>query len=59
MGLGPVVVGAVSDALVPTYGNDSIRYSLMYVVLIFNLWCVFHYWMASKTVDADLARAPQ
>jgi len=59
MGLGPLVVGAVSDALVPTYGNESIRYALMYVVLICNVWCVYHYWMASKTVSADLARAPQ
>jgi predicted MFS family arabinose efflux permease len=59
MGLGPLVVGMVSDALVPEHGSESIRYALMYVVLVFNLWCVFHYWMASKTVGADLAKAPQ
>ncbi len=55
LGLGPLVVGWISDLLVPEFGNESIKYSLMSVVLVFNLWCVFHYWMASKTVKADLA----
>lgn len=32
MGLGPLVVGAVSDFLAPSYGNESIRYALMGVV---------------------------
>lgn len=58
LGLGPLVVGMVSDLLEPTFGNDSIRFSLMIVVVIANIWCVFHYWMASKHVRADLARSP-
>jgi len=57
LGLGPLVVGAISDALAPRFGNDSIRYSLMLVVCVFNIWCVFHYWMASRTVREDLALA--
>jgi len=59
LGLGPLVVGAISDALAPRFGNDSIRYSLMLVVCVFNIWCVFHYWMASRTVREDLALAPK
>lgn len=58
LGMGPLVVGAVSDYLEPSTGKDSIRYSLMIVVFIFNIWCVFHYWMASKTVREDLAKSP-
>jgi len=58
MGIGPVAVGWVSDQLQPTFGNESIRYSLMSIVFIFNIWCVFHYWMAGRTVDEDLALAP-
>ncbi|MFT7128372.1 MAG: putative MFS family arabinose efflux permease [Gammaproteobacteria bacterium] len=59
LGLGPLVVGWVSDMLAGQFGNESIKYSLMSVVFIFNIWCVFHYWMASKTVTADLALVPK
>lgn len=58
MGFGPLVVGWVSDQLQRTYGNESLRYSLMSIVFIFNIWCVFHYWMAARTVEEDLALAP-
>ncbi len=59
LGLGPLVVGWVSDLLQPEYGVQSIRYSLIIIVCIFNVWCVFHYWMASRTVREDLAKAPK
>lgn len=58
LGMGPLVVGALSDYLEPSTGTDSIRYSLMIVVFVFNIWCVFHYWMASRTVREDLAKSP-
>ncbi|TNE58778.1 MAG: MFS transporter [Alphaproteobacteria bacterium] len=58
LGLGPLVVGMVSDALEPSFGKDSLRFSLIIVIVIVNLWCVFHYWMASRTVREDLAKAP-
>lgn len=58
LGLGPLVVGAVSDLLEPLVGIDNVRYSLIIIVTLFNFWCVFHYWMASKSVREDLAEAP-
>ncbi|MBQ74940.1 MAG: MFS transporter [Gammaproteobacteria bacterium] len=57
LGLGPLVVGMVSDFLEPMVGNDNVRYALILVVSIVNIWCVFHYWMASRTVRDDLALA--
>jgi len=54
LGLGPLVVGAISDFLEPSVGNDNVRYALIIVVTIANIWCVFHYWMASRTVREDL-----
>lgn len=57
LGLGPLVVGMVSDYLEPSVGNDNVRYALIIVVTIANIWCVFHYWMASRTVREDLKAA--
>jgi MFS family permease len=53
MGLGPLAVGVVSDALQPLWGQESLRYAL----LAFSpgyLWVSWHLWQASKTVARDL-----
>lgn len=57
LGLGPTIVGIVSDLLEPSVGIDNVRYALIIIVTLFNIWCVFHYWMASKYVREDLAQA--
>ncbi len=54
LGFGPLVVGLISDLLEPMVGNDNVRYALILVVSIVNIWCVFHYWMASRSVRDDL-----
>ena len=56
LGLGPLAVGALSDALQPTQGLDSLRGALLIVSPIF-LWASYHYYNASGTIDTDLARA--
>lgn len=45
LGLGPTLVGALSDALKPTYGTESLRYS-MFVFAAITPWAIFHYWRA-------------
>jgi MFS family permease len=45
LGLGPFAVGAISDALKPTYGVESLRYSL-FVFAAITPWAIFHYWRA-------------
>jgi MFS family permease len=54
LGLGPWFVGFLSDALVPVYEAESLRYSLLYVVACGNAWSALHYFLASRTLLADL-----
>lgn len=54
LGLGPVFAGMLSDGLRPTYGEESIRYSLLFLAVGGNLWSAFHYYMASRTLRVDL-----
>ena len=56
LGFGPQTIGVVSDLLRPDYGDESLRYALLGVSLI-NVWAAFHYFMAGRTLRADLARA--
>jgi predicted MFS family arabinose efflux permease len=54
MGLGPVAVGALSDALRPLVGEESLRYALLTLTPGFA-WCMWQMWHASKTVTRDVA----
>lgn len=54
LGLGPQAVGVLSDLLAPTYGVESIRYALLFVVVIGSLWSAFHYFLAARTLREDL-----
>ena len=56
MGLGPLIAGALSDAMHPWLGEESLRYSLLALSPGF-LWCVWQMLRASKSVAADLAHA--
>jgi hypothetical protein len=57
LGLGPMLTGFVSDFLTPSYGDDALRYAMSITVLV-NIWCAVHYYLASKTIREDFARAP-
>jgi MFS family permease len=56
MGLGPLAAGALSDALRPTFGEESLRYALM-VLSPGYLWAAWHLWRASRTVTRDVAES--
>ncbi len=53
LGLGPTIVGAISDGLAPTYGNDSLRYAIV-LTFVVNFWSALHYWIASKHLRHEL-----
>jgi MFS family permease len=55
MGLGPQVVGILSDAWAPRFGADSLRMAML-VVSTSAVWSGLHFWLSSRTVKADLAR---
>ena len=54
LGLGPQVVGVVSDLLSDRFAEDSLRYSLL-ICSFANLWAAFHYYKAGTFLEADLA----
>ncbi|MEN3974362.1 MFS transporter [Emcibacter sp. SYSU 3D8] len=53
LGLGPVAVGIISDLLLPYYGTDSLRYSLL-IVSMLGLWGAWHYYLAGRHYREDL-----
>jgi MFS family permease len=55
LGLGPLAVGILSDALRPHFGEESLRYALMTLCPGYA-WGAWHLWRASKTVTRDLER---
>jgi len=58
LGIGPVVVGALSDGLSAHYGVESLRIALLACTPGYFLVAV-SYWKASRTVIADLALVEQ
>ncbi|MCP5041683.1 MAG: MFS transporter [bacterium] len=54
LGLGPLGVGIFSDLLVPSLGNESLRYALLATVVVFAAWSVLHYMLAARTLRDDL-----
>lgn len=54
LGFGPQIVGIVSEALVPRFGEESLRYALLMVGFV-NLWAALHFFLAARTLEQDLA----
>jgi len=56
LGLGPLLVGAMNDALRPTYGDAGIRYSLLATALLGATAALF-FWLAGHSLRSDLDQA--
>ena len=56
LGIGPLIAGIISDALVPAFQENALRYALVAVAL-FNIWSGVHYYLASRTVREDIESA--
>jgi MFS family permease len=54
MGVGPQVVGIMSDLFMPVAGSDSLRYAMLIVSLV-AIWAAYHFWQVGRTVEQDLA----
>jgi hypothetical protein len=54
LGLGPQVVGVLSDLLEPRFGVLSLRWALAGVAVVMSLWAGFHYLLAARTLRQDL-----
>ena len=55
-GLGPLVLGVLSDILNPIFEQDSLRYALV-LFCPGTIWVAFHYWKVSDTIEADIKSA--
>ena len=53
MGLGPTLVGWLSDLLMPYSGEESIRYALSISVAL-NGWSAIHFLLGAKYLRQDL-----
>ena len=56
LGLGPFLFGALSDALQPAYGQDSVRY-VLYAAAWLGLIPALFYWLARRRLARDLSEA--
>jgi len=52
-GLGPLAVGALSEALRTTYGPESLRYALL-IMSPGYVWVAWETWRASRTIRGDI-----
>jgi hypothetical protein len=52
-GLGPQMVGILSDLPAPRLGAESLRGALVVMVSV-NLWSGVHYFLGARTLRADL-----
>lgn len=52
LGLGPTMVGWLSDLLKPTFGEESLRYALVIIVMM-TPWALYHYWRAGVLLKRD------
>jgi MFS family permease len=58
MGLGPLLVGMLSDYLQPELGQHSLRQAMLYLLPIVMTWSTVHFFLASRSLREDLANAP-
>ena len=59
LAVGPPAVGALSDYLAPSLGDDSLRYALLIGVSIVTPWAALHYFLASRSIEGDLRQAQE
>jgi MFS family permease len=58
-GMGPLLVGIASDYFSERYGNDSLRYSILTIVIVAYGWAAVHFYLAAKSLRLELQAAEQ
>ena len=59
LGLGPFAVGLLSDMLETSLGIESLRYAMLAVLPTACVWSSIHFYIASRTLIADLEKTPE
>ena len=55
MGVGPQIVGLMSDRFQASFGQDSLRYAMLAASFV-ALWAAYHFLLVSRSVAGDLRR---
>ena len=59
LGLGPTLIGVLSDLLIPWAGaKDSLRWALIIMASV-TPWAIFHYWRAGVALQRQQRAARQ
>lgn len=58
LGAGPWTIGALSDYLAPSLGEESLRTAMLYVIPVVLVWSSCHFYLASRKLREDLEAAP-
>lgn len=58
LGAGPWLVGLASDALAPTYGQESLRQAMLFIIPPVMAWSALHFFLAARHLREDLEAAP-
>ena len=56
-GLGPLIIGGLSDWLTPELGDDGLRYALLGTSIVFSTWAWGHFMLSARTVRRDIELA--
>jgi MFS family permease len=56
LGLGPTLVGVISDLLKPSLGSESLRWAMLLFAAV-TPWAIFHYWRAGVLLKRRSAQA--
>jgi predicted MFS family arabinose efflux permease len=59
MGIGPVAVGAASDYLAASHGNDALRFALLGIVAVTTLLAALHFYLAARALSPSDASDPR
>jgi predicted MFS family arabinose efflux permease len=58
LGAGPWSIGLLSDYLQPTLGSESLSQAMLYLIPVTMFWSACHFFLAARTLRADLETAP-
>ena len=55
MGLGPLAVGVISDIFTKEYGVDALRYSILSMIVVVNVWASIHFFLSvNQDIDSPM-----
>jgi predicted MFS family arabinose efflux permease len=58
LGVGPWMVGILSDHLTISLGSEALRHAMLYLIPISLAWSSVHFYLAAPTLRKDLEAAP-